>query len=552
MPGHDIIVVGASAGGLEALIKLVCSLPPDLPAALFVVIHIPAHSKSLLPSILNRALKKRHKDTSLQALQPQHSEAIQQGRIYVAPPDHHLLVKDNYVYLSRGPSENSHRPAVDPLFRTAARAHKQRVVGIVLSGTLDDGTAGLAAVKQQGGIAIAQNPGEALYSGMPLSAIENVDLDYVLPVSEIAAVLVELAYKPPAKEEGAVAVSSDIETESDMAELEVNAMQHPERPGTPSPFGCPECGGVLWELQEGKLVRFRCRTGHAYSTRSLLAEQSDALEEALWSALRALEEKAALAEKLAAKASDNHQHISAKRFQEQGNDSRQRAVLVRNLLINGNGQSLNVNGQLAATPHDRSTSLVLVVIAASAGGIKALGQLLAALPANFPAAIAVVQHLSRQHPSQLADILNQRTSLTVKQAEEGDLLQPGKVYIAPPNQHLLVNQNQTLALTQTQLVHFVRPSANLLFESAAASLRERAIALVLTGTGKDGAMGVEAIKKMGGTVIVQDRHTSECFGMPEAAINTEVVDAVVPLPEIATVLVNLVASLPNPDERQES
>ena len=182
----------------------------------------------------------------------------------------------------------------------------------------------------------------------------------------------------------------------------------------------------------------------------------------------------------------------------------------------------------------------LVVIAASAGGLNALSTVLSGLPANFPATIVIVQHLDPRHRSLMADILSRRTPLKVKQAQEGDRLELGMVFIAPPNRHLLVNPDETLSLTQTKLVHFVRPSADLLFDSVAANHKERAIAVVLTGTGNDGAMGVQAIGKMGGTVIAQDRATSEFFGMPNAAIETGVVDLILPLGEIAPALISLV------------
>jgi two-component system chemotaxis response regulator CheB len=182
----------------------------------------------------------------------------------------------------------------------------------------------------------------------------------------------------------------------------------------------------------------------------------------------------------------------------------------------------------------------VAALAASAGGLTALSRVLSALPSDFPAAVVVVQHLDPRHRSLMADILSRRTSLRVKQAEEGDLLTPATVYIAPPNRHLLVNPDGTLSLSQSELVHFVRPSADLLFESVAASHKDRAIAVVLTGTGTDGAMGVQAIKKMGGTVIVQDEKTSQFFGMPAAAIQTGNADFILPLDEIASALVTLV------------
>jgi two-component system chemotaxis response regulator CheB len=184
----------------------------------------------------------------------------------------------------------------------------------------------------------------------------------------------------------------------------------------------------------------------------------------------------------------------------------------------------------------------VVAVAASAGGLQALSGVLSLLPADFPAALVVVQHLDPRHRSLMADILSRRTALKVKQAEEGDELSPGTVHIAPPNKHLLVNPDGTLTLAQSELVHFVRPSADLLFESVAASYKERAIAVVLTGTGSDGTMGVQAIKKMGGTVIAQDEATAEFFGMPGAAIQTGNVDFVLPLKEIPSALVTLVTT----------
>ncbi len=182
----------------------------------------------------------------------------------------------------------------------------------------------------------------------------------------------------------------------------------------------------------------------------------------------------------------------------------------------------------------------VVAVAASAGGLMAINEVLSPLPPDFRAALVVVQHLDPRHRSLMAEILSRRTVLQVKQAEEGDCLQPGKVYIAPPNRHLLVNPDGTLSLSQSELVHFVRPSADLLFESVAASYRERAIAVVLSGTGSDGAMGVQAIKKMGGTAIVQDQRTAEFSGMPAAATQTGVVDFILPLAEISSALVTLV------------
>lgn len=499
---------------------------------------------------MNRRIKKQHKNASLWASHPQDGEKIEQGRIYVAPPDQHLLVKNGYIRLARGPRENSHRPAVDPLFRTAARVYGSRVVGIVLSGTLDDGTAGLLAVKQQSGVAIVQHPEEAMYSGMPTSAIENVDVDHILPVAEIGSLLVDLVNKPVA--ELPLSVSDDMEIETDIAELELGAMNKSDRPGTPSPFACPDCNGVLWEIEEGGMLRFRCRTGHAYSVNSLIAEQSEALEEAVWTALRALEEKAALAEKLATRSRDRNQNLSAKRFEAQRQYAHQRATLIRQLLLKGDkdsnlstvnrqvvGQSLPSSLVNNGSTTAKITDLNIVAIGTSEdAGVDALIEVLSNLPADFPAAITVVQHLESQQFSQLLDILSQRTSMIVKQAQQGDSLLSGTVYIAPPHNHLLVNSDNTISLFSSELVHFARPSVDLLFESVAASFKQRAIAVVFSGTDGDGAMGVKAIKTKGGIAIAQQA-TSGSADMPKFAVENGNIDWVVPLNKIAATLMKL-------------
>ncbi|MBW4663866.1 MAG: chemotaxis protein CheB [Chroococcus sp. CMT-3BRIN-NPC107] len=536
MFGHDIIVVGASAGGVETLCQLVCGLPPDLPAAVFIVLHVPAHGKSVLPKILNRVMAKQHGKLKLQARHPIDGELIQPGHIYVAPPDKHLLIKDSCIHLARGPRENSHRPAVDPLFRTAARTYGTRVVGVVLSGLLDDGTAGLAAIKQCGGITIAQDPEEALYSGMPRSAIENVEVDYIQKVADISKTLAQLASEPVL--ESKVQVHQQMDMEANIAQFDLNTMQNSQRPGIPSGFACPECRGALWELQDGKLIRFRCRTGHAYSINSLLAEQTDALEVALWSALRALEEKAALTERMATSARTRSQNISAKRFQEQAQDSQQKAALVRQMLLSDSSDDLSaVNGQLLEQNLDNSIlsdanqNNLHVVAIASTTDTKALKEVLAALD-SFPAAIIVAQQLYPEYPNELVDKLNSCTSLNVKLAEDGDILRVQTVYIAPSSRHLLVNPDGRLTLLQSKLVHFVSPSTDLLFESVAGSFREKAIALILTPTSNDGIMGMRAIRETGGYAIVaqgEENMLQEYLSIAQ----------VIPVTEIAQTLINL-------------
>src|SRR5262245_14798634 len=223
MPGHDIIVIGASAGGVEALSKVVKDFPRDLPAAVFIALHHPAHSDSVLPKILTR---KGH----LLAVHAEDGLLIQLGRIYVAPPDQHMLIKRGYIRVVHGPRENGSRPAIDPMFRTAALAYGKRVVGVILSGALDDGTAGLVAVKRRGGIAMVQDPEEALYSGMPRSAIDNNEVDYILQASEIASTLERLAAEPVGKG-GEEPVGDEMEHEADIAELDLEALHASDKPG---------------------------------------------------------------------------------------------------------------------------------------------------------------------------------------------------------------------------------------------------------------------------------------------------------------------------------
>jgi two-component system, chemotaxis family, protein-glutamate methylesterase/glutaminase len=328
VPGHDIVTIGASAGGVEALTRLVRDLPADLPASIFVVLHVPAHGVSLLPQILSRK-------GPLSARHPTDGERIEIGRIYVAPPDLHMLIKDGRVRLSVGPRENGHRPAVDPLFRSAAAAYGPRVVGVILSGILDDGTAGLMAVKERGGSTIVQHPDEALYAGMPRSALENVEVEHSLPVAQIAPLLTSLAHTPVEHGANNPMPDDELELESEIAAFDLDSIQEEPRPGTPSGFACPDCGGSLFELRNGEMVRFRCRVGHAWSPTSLLAEQSEAFEYALWTAFRALEERAVLATRLADRMMKKGQKRAAVRFREQAEQLRLRAGLIRQVLVWG-------------------------------------------------------------------------------------------------------------------------------------------------------------------------------------------------------------------------
>jgi two-component system chemotaxis response regulator CheB len=294
----------------------------------FVVVHFPAYGISSLPDILSRA-------GPLPARHPDDGERIRPGVIYVAPPDLHLLLeRGGIIRLSRGPRENGHRPAADPLFRSAARACGRRVVGVVLSGNLDDGTAGLAAVRKRGGTAVVQDPADAAHPGMPSSALANVRVDHSLPVREIPALLQRLTTEPLPPDDDDDR-DDGVDFEADIAEMEPYAMHADVRPGRPSGYSCPECHGVLWELEDGELVRFRCRVGHAYGAETLLAEQVGEVEAALWTAFQALKERAAFARKMAGRMEARGNVYSRARFMEQAAEADQRAAVIREVLRTG-------------------------------------------------------------------------------------------------------------------------------------------------------------------------------------------------------------------------
>jgi two-component system, chemotaxis family, protein-glutamate methylesterase/glutaminase len=323
---NSIVVIGGSAGAVEALTRIVANLPADLPAAVFVAVHFPPHGNSALPAILERAGR-------LPARHPESEEPIREGTILVAPPDHHLLLARDHVRLSRGPRENGHRPAVDPLFRTAARAHGARVIGVLLSGNLDDGSAGLAAVRSMGGRVVVQDPADARHSGMPRNALQAVQADHVAGQDDIGPLIERLVRQhPPAIMKDA---SDRLDNEAGMAELRPDVLMEDERPGRPSPYSCPECSGVLWEMEEGGLVRYRCRVGHAYGAESLLAEQTDAVEAALWTALKALKEQAVLARRLASRMVERGNQRSASSFASQADDTDRMARTIADVLRSG-------------------------------------------------------------------------------------------------------------------------------------------------------------------------------------------------------------------------
>ena len=288
---RDMVVIGASAGGLAALQVLVRSFQPDLAAAIFVVLHVRPQEPSLLPHVLRTR-------TLLPVEHARDGETIRTGRVYVAPPDRHLVIESGHLHLSVGPKENRTRPAINPLFRSAALAYGPRVIGVILSGTLDDGTAGLWEIKRRGGVAVAQLPGDAMYEDMPSSAITHVHVDYQVPVTEMGSLLNSLV--------GGVSEAAGGDVEAVMSEK--------------TRLTCPDCHGPIERLKFGPLTEYKCRVGHTYSPGSMLAAHEDAEERVLWSAIESLEEGADLADEL------DGNLVQERRFSLRGNAKAKRSL----------------------------------------------------------------------------------------------------------------------------------------------------------------------------------------------------------------------------------
>jgi two-component system chemotaxis response regulator CheB len=328
LPNRDIIVIGASAGGVEALSNLVRGFPRDLPAAVFVVLHLNAQQRSYLPEILSR-------NGPLPAAHPQDGEKLKAGRIYVAPPDYHLMIHEKSVRLSRGPTENRHRPAVDPLFRSAAYYGGPRVVGAILTGALDDGTAGLHMVKKCGGIAIVQDPLEAFAPGMPQSAQQHVKIDHCLPLAKIPEVLVNYA------RESVLQAAAGPCDHFDKMLINGELMGHESMQkqfGPPSSIICPHCDGPIWEITDGKVTVFRCAEGHAYGPESLLAAAGENLERSLWVAVKTLDERAALLRRLIEKTSRGGRNLVTSSLQSRAEECEESSKSIRKILAALNSQ----------------------------------------------------------------------------------------------------------------------------------------------------------------------------------------------------------------------
>jgi len=327
MRGHGIVVIGTSAGGVAALQEIFRGLPRELPASIFVVMHMSPHAQSFLPKVVGRP-------GGMPTRLVHRSTKFEPGHVYIAPPDHHLILTRTEAQVNRGPRENWHRPSIDVLFRSAAQSFGPRVIGVVLTGFLDDGSAGLAAIRHEGGVTIVQDPNDALYPDMPLNALQAVKVDHCVPLSEIASTLIRVV-DLPSGERPKEKVSEEVAIETAIAKESMNGRDALEKIGRPSTFTCPECQGPLWELRDGELLRFRCQVGHAFSADSMLTAQQDVVERSLWVALGAIQSRVALWDRVAERMQSPHLRDLAEFYREKKTDAERdlnqlRAILTRN------------------------------------------------------------------------------------------------------------------------------------------------------------------------------------------------------------------------------
>lgn len=324
MPHRDLVVVGASAGGVEVLKQLVAGLPKDLAAAVLIVLHIAPSSPSVLPRLLARR-------STLPVRFAEDDEPIAHGVVYVAPPDRHLVVEPGRLRLTRAPRENHSRPAIDPLFRSAALAYGRRAIGVILSGRLDDGTAGLWAIKERGGIAVVQDPDDAAHADMPRNALAYTTPDHLVRGDQVGA-LIGCLVRESIDEDAAPPASRELELEVKIAMEDSAFREGIMQLGPVSPYTCPECHGSLVRHAEGGIPRFRCHTGHAFSLDSLLAVMTESVESALWSALRAVEESVMLLREAGANGDP--------RFESKAREAETRAEAIRTVVLRHQALSL--------------------------------------------------------------------------------------------------------------------------------------------------------------------------------------------------------------------
>lgn len=323
----QIVVVGTSAGGLSALKILISQLPKDFPLPVLVVRHVsPDATGNVILDELNK----------LNTVSCQHAESgkdLKPGHLYLAPSDHHLMIDGKLKMLvTKGAHENRSRPAIDPLFRSAAVALGEGVFGILMTGYLDDGTSGMKAIKRCGGICIVQDPEDAEYPDMPKNAINNVEVDYCVPLSEIGALLSKLTLRKSQKRK---TPPKDVLTEAKIAERVLSDLSSVNQLGYQVPFNCPGCGGVLWKVEKDTSLRFRCHTGHAYTAASLLAEQTSKIEETMWTALRMFEERKNLLTEIA----EGKDGVGSQSARERANTSQVHIDRIRAILKTANTES---------------------------------------------------------------------------------------------------------------------------------------------------------------------------------------------------------------------
>jgi two-component system chemotaxis response regulator CheB len=322
--------MGGSMGSFSAFKAIVAGLPEDLDASIFIVWHMSPDVRSILPDVLNRSGRVR-------AVEARDGERIETNRIYVAKPDHHLVIDGNIVRTTHGPKENRFRPALDPLFRSAAFSYRQRVIGVVLSGGLDDGTSGLWTVKHFGGVAVVQDPNEAEAPSMPENAIHQVAVDHVVRVEQMAELLTRLSSETVDTSEIVMKDEKRVETEVSIAK-EDNAFESGIMElGELSPYTCPDCHGTLIKLRDGRRLRFRCHTGHAFSADALLEALTENIETSIWSAVRGIEEGIMLLDHMGRHLSEEKRSDLALLYFQKAREARERASVLRGTLMQPNG-----------------------------------------------------------------------------------------------------------------------------------------------------------------------------------------------------------------------
>ena len=324
MKTHHVIAIGTSAGGVEALKAIVRLLPENFAASIHIVQHVSSTKSSGLAVVLNQVGK-------VKATFARDKEFIEPGRIYIAPPDYHLLLESDRVRVIRGPRENRMRPAIDPLFRSAAVAYNSYATGIILTGMLDDGTAGLQAIKACGGMAIAQDPEEAKYPSMPQNAIDNVAVDRIVSIKEIPAILNQRIQEKPAV---VTDIPSDLLLEVPITRDAITAPETMAEIGTPVAHSCPSCGGPLWQIGTNSLLYYRCHVGHAFTSSALIEEQSQATEKALWVALRTLEERSRLLKNMSNRYAKHGAEALAETHLERSREALEHSFAIRDLIRN--------------------------------------------------------------------------------------------------------------------------------------------------------------------------------------------------------------------------